>query len=494
MQKILDLSEKEFLTGISTSSQLQNTGLWSTMQNVTVVGDTSVGNTKLGLLQAVVQPGAPTSAILSDQPLDYAKNITGSDTKVYFIGSSGHLYEYNIATGTATDKRSGTPITNPAAGIFVFKHDTGVTKLYYFQTGQLGQWDLSGAYPTGWTDNYYSTNIASTQWHSVHKMFDEVYFANGNYIGKAIDNTGTGGLTITPRALDFPSDHRVNCIDDDGVYLVAGITANTSTGRTNLSRTRVIFWDKNSSSWNREYDIPDPAILSIKRVGSHMEAVCSRGIYAFSFTAPPQLMLGPLGVAQTPAYTVPTQNSAAVLGEALLWASEYTGINGAISAYGKLTPQCPRAYLQPWGGLSAIPTIIAPDIEAGLIYLVCNGSNALHLVGTTGISTAYISSTNCYAETIFIDLARWWQVGLVAVEFAEKIASPQQIRISLQPDTGVSATSIGTVIGGSINTKEFYTSVEARKLRLKVEFLAGVVPIRRIEVWGDPLERPTHTR
>jgi hypothetical protein len=110
------------------------------------------------------------------------------------------------------------------------------------------------------------------------------------------------------------------------------------------------------------------------------------------------------------------------------------------------------------------------------------------------IVSAYISGTNTYAETIFIDLSRWWQIGLVVVEFAEKITGSQQIRISLQPDAGVSATAIGTVTGGSINTKEFYTSMEARKLRLKIEFLGSNPKIRRFEVWGDPIERPTHTR
>src|SRR3954468_15978532 len=120
MQKILELTEREFLTGIAPSALVQDKGLWSDMHDTTVIRDTFVGDTDLGLLQAVA-PNTTPDITFTDNPICYTPAISGANDKAYFMGDAGHFYEYDISAGTSTDKRSGTPISNPANGLIIFQ-------------------------------------------------------------------------------------------------------------------------------------------------------------------------------------------------------------------------------------------------------------------------------------------------------------------------------------------------------------------------------------
>jgi hypothetical protein len=492
MRLILDLSEKEFLTGISPSIHLQDRGLFATMRNTTVVRDMLVGNDEVGLLQP--SPAPTTVASLSDTPFAYARNITGSTDQVYYLGTSGHLYEHDLSAGTVSDKRSGTPITNPANGLAIFQPRGGTKYLYYWQKTQIGRWDISGTYPTGWTDNW-ATSLQDTSWHPTHRFFDRIFYGNLNYIGY-IGDDGASGVEHSKTALDLPVAYRVNCLSDDSMHLVAGLSENTSTSSSQFSGSKIIFWDTNSSSWNREWDIPESAILSIKRRGSVMYALCPGSVWAFTFSSPPQLVFGPLSLSVgAPSYNFPTQHAAAILGDAFLWSAFVDGTAGNISTFGKLTPQCPNAFLTPFGNLgTAQPLLIAPDIESNLIY--AGGSDKLYSVSYAGGGTGEAGS-DTLAETIFIDLKRWWQIGRAVIDFEGRLTETMQVRLSLKPDSETSALTFGTFTAASGSTpraKEFYNTLEARKVQLKLEWLVGSPGIRRIRLYGDPIENPTHSR
>lgn len=484
MKKILELTEKEFLTGIAPSALVQDKGLWSDMHDTTVIRDTFVGDTDLGLLQAVA-PNTTPDITFSDNPICYIPAISGSNDKAYFMGDAGHFYEYDISAGTSTDKRSGTPITNPANGLIIFQPRGGTRSLLYFQKSQIGKWDMSGSYPTGWTDNFYTTNMTNTSDHPTHKVFDQAFFGNGAYVGQIADD-GAGGFSIDAHALDIQADEQVKCLSDDGVYLVIGTTSNTGTVASNMGRTRILFWDMSASSWSREWTIPEGQILAIRRVGAMMYAIGTRSIYAFTFNASPEPVLGPLAVADLPSYTNP-HVGAAVIGDAIVWPQ-----STQIAAWGKLRPHLLRAYLKPFGNFPGQPTIIAPDIVTTALYVVV--ANGLYTTGLGSGSGA--SGDTVYAQTIFIDMKRWYQIGCLVVEFDGHLSGSQSVRFSLQNDRNNAAVVVGTATASTVGTiplKEFYTSLEANTLRIKVEFLVGNVKIRRLAILGDPIERPTHT-
>jgi hypothetical protein len=245
-----------------------------------------------------------------------------------------------------------------------------------------------------------------------------------------------------------------------------------------------------SSSWQREWPIPDASILGIRRVGSVMEAITSRGIYAFTFNTPPVPMI-PYSPAITPDPTYPTQEATDVLQDAVLFGGS-DGSAGIVSSFGKLVPQAPRAFFHPFAGFgSGTVSMVVSSAKTGDLF-VGTTNEKLYRAKWTGAGQTGVS-----AETIFIDLKRWWQVRRIDIEFDGQLTTNDDFSIDVQPDDATSATTWGEATytsHGAIRLKELYGSLEARKLKLIPTFNGGAVRIRRICVYGDPLTAPTHTR
>lgn len=494
MRKILDLSEMNFMTGIAPSSQVQNKGLWHKAKGINFAGDIFGESNTTGLLQA---GPALTELTVSDIPIAWTTDVTGTSNEYMYIwGKDGYLHRIDLVAGTITNRNtvaSVSGMTNGANGIFLVNHSDGKKKVWYFRTDGIGYYGDINATPS-FNNGTYTSSIQTTTDHPVEKIFDVWYFGNGRYIGSCIDD-GSGGLTVSPTELDFDADYVTKTISSDGTFLVAGITKTKTTDTLAHGDTKIIFWDMNSSSWDREYVIPDAAINSIRRVGSHMEALTTRGVFVFTFNSPPTQALPYLPAADIPDYQYPTHAAADVLGEAMLF-----GGSNRISMFGRPSPDQPYAYLQPISGVGANATVtmVATRAKTGNVYIgavdttgsptgklfLAQWSNATHI---TGVS----------AETIFIDLGRWYQVGKIVLSFDGQLASGDSINIDVQPDSATSATDWGTAsyaTHGAIRSKELYNSKEARKLKAIINFNGGSPRIRNIEVWGDPIERPTHSR
>lgn len=487
------------MTGIAPSSQIQDMGLWHKAKGVTVFRDMFLESDNVGLLQAApaptdistvaIAPGSGTTAAMAGVPWAWAVRITATVQKLYFTTNDSDtdqwLYQIDLGSDAQPENvfNNSSLCSDPASGLFYFKHSTGAEYLYYFQLTQLGRYgDLAGS-PSNTTA--YSTGWQSTKWHSVHRLFDKFYACNGRYIASIADD-GSGGMTVDKTALDLEPTERVNCLSDDGTFLVAGVTRNLSTDNLIRGQSRIIFWDTNSSSWQREWSIPDASIFSIRKVGGHMEALTSRGVFAFTFSGPPVQVLPYLSSTVTPDPTYPTQAAADVLGSALLF-----GGNTRLSSFGKLAPQMPNAYFQPFAGFTGTVSLVIASAKTNDI-IVGTTSSKLYRVKTTAAGTTGVS-----AETIYIDLKRWWQVRKIVVGFDGQLGSGDEINIDVEPDDATSSSDWGTAsfaTNGAIRTKELYASIEARKLKLVVNFNGGTPRIRNIQGWGDPIETPTHTR
>ena len=484
MRKIFELTEKEFMTGIAPSSQVQNKGLWHKAKGITVVRDIFLESDNVGLLQAGPAPTDLTGSVIQDVPFAWTTDVSTSGTeKLYSWGNAGWLYVINISGDNNPTAITGTAQGSAANGLFLMNHSDGTKKLYYFRLADIGYYGDLNATPSLNTAEY--TGLQSTAYHPCHKFFDRQYFGNGRYVGLAEDD-GSGGLTLTNDALDFEKDERVQAIDDDGTYLVIGTSNNQNTDSLVHGRTRVVFWDTNQSSWQREWSIPDASILGIRKVGAHMEALTTRGLFAFSFNSPPVPLVPYLLTGDVPDYQYPAQFATDVVGEAMLF-----GGDTRISSFGKLTPAMPNAFFQPFAGFTGAVTMVAAQAKTNDI-IVGTASSKLYRVKLTGSGATGVSG-----ETIYIDLGRWWQVGRVVLGFDGQLASGDDVNIDVQPDDSTSSSDWGSATytsHGAIRTKEIYNSIEARKLKLIVNFNGGTPRIRNIQVWGDPIETPTHTR
>jgi hypothetical protein len=495
MRKILELTEKQFVTGIAPSSQVQDKGLWHKAKGINFAGDILGENNTTGLIQA---GPALTALTVSDIPIAWTTDVTGTGNEYMYVwGKSGYLYRIDLLTGTTiTNLNTAAAVGAQGAsanGIFLVNHSNGKKKLWYFRTDGIGYYGDINATPS-FNTSVYTTNIVTTADHPVERLFDRWYFGNGRYLGSAVDD-GAGGLTVEPMVLDFDADYKTKTISSDGTFLVVGITKTSTTDTLAHGDTKIIFWDQNSSSWDREWTIPDAAINSIRRVGSHLEAQTTRGLFVFTYNSPPTQALPYLPSAAIPDYQYPTHATADVVGEALLF-----GGTNCVSMFGRPSPAHPYAFMQPFSGMNANTTVtmVAASAKTGYVYIgavdVTSGTVGKLFLSLWGDSTRI---TGVSAETIFIDLGRWYQIGRIVLGFDGQLSSGDNINIDVQPDGSTSASDWGTAsyaTHGAIRSKELFGSKEARKLKVIINLNGGAPRIRNLQVWGDPIEQPTHSR
>lgn len=493
MKKILELGPEQFMTGIAAGSQLQNTGLFTRAEGITTVRNPFIESDDFGILQASPAPEDLTGSTILDTPIAWAIDPVDSDTgfgKVYFWGANGYLYSISLV-GDASPVNINVEeelggMTLGANGLFVMTHDNGEKRVWYFRREAIGFYDLSGA--ASFNNDIYA-GLEDTMHHPVHKLFDRIYFGNGRFIG-LVEDDGAGGLNVDNGALDLQAGMTVTTVSDDGHYLVIGATTNPpvpggGAGSLPHGTTKIFFWDTNSSSWEREWIINDSAVYAIRRVGSVMQALTGRGIYAFTIDTPPQMILPFMNAADAPSSQYPSHFMADVLGEALVWANAA----GSVSSWGKFTPAMKNAYIKPFSGFGGSDlSLICANAKTNDLY-VGSGQSELYRVKWTG-GDALIGVT---AETVFIELKRWWQVGRVVIEFEGRLGEGDELNIWLRADSRTDPTLFGTIsyeTHGPITSCELYGSFEARSLALLPGFAGGAVRIRNMEVWGDPIERP----
>lgn len=473
MRKILTLTAKEFFTGLSPHIQISNQGLWATASGMNPF-----------ITPGIIKPQGAVTDLTSTVVKDVPLCSVADTTKLYILGDAGHLYQIaDVNTVAAvTDKRSATPITNPATGITVFQPQGGTKLLYYWQKTQIGTWDLSGAYATGWTDNVY-TGLQDTTFHPVHKMFDEVYYGNKDRIGQLKDD-GSAGVTHTTNVLNFPTENTVTALSDDGTYLIAAVSKSTSVYDL-FNRSKVIFWDKYSSSWNKEWTINDPVISSMQERNGFIYAWGARGLYIFNFSTPPTLIRRDI----TALYGYPHQtalyNDAIILGE-------YT--------YGKVLPGVPEALFKPFGNqMTGTVTMVSSGASSNYTYFGTASSKLYYM--TNNSSIAANARNNTYLTTVYIPLGDRYDIKAINVIRYAALSSGETIHVSARVNLSQSDlqfTEMSYTVHGAVLSQMLYPRPSSGppaigdhlslELNRNMDSGTGMGPgqIKQIDVYGEP--------
>jgi len=484
MQKLFELTSKDFLTGLSASGHMPSGGLFIEAAGINPFRNAYSGSYDIGLLQ--------TSSAVTETNTNVADNIIGgcyrgSEFKGYLLGDSGHFYEYNTSSYAApTDLRSGTPITNPAGGVDIYEIN-GTKYLFYAQRTQIGKWDLSGTYPTGWIENYIGSGgsitvaLQSTDIRPFHQFVGNLYYGNKHRIGMIQDNS-----TITPthddNALDIPSEFSIVSITDDGYYLVFAATTNTISGNLQVNTlNKIFFWDTSSNSWQKEYTLPVANIMAIRRVGTAIFALTSDGLYACSVASAPELLV-PLSNTDTSGRTggvTYAHDTVAVKNNVFYWING----NNEICAYGSPMPGMTARFFKPFVGVGTIGTYLGyPD----KFRIVCAGTNSK----LGNINTASGGATGRSAETSYINLNGRWQIKRIDIILGEPLALGDELNIDLQSDEDTAATDYGTMsyaLDGAVRAKPLSNNLTVENLKMIFNFVGGNVKIKRICVYGEPI-------
>lgn len=489
MQKIFELSSQDFIKGLAISSQYPSSGIFIDALGINPFINPYSDSSDMGLLQTNKAPTNIAGAVVVDSVLGSA--LDGANYRMYSIGDSGNFYEQNTSSDdTPTNLRSGANvITSPAEGVTIYQSPTGTRYLYYAREAYIGRWDLSGSYPTGWSDTFagsggsgFAIILQTTTIRNFHHFVGNVYFTDKNYIGGILDD-GSGEPTITSQLLDLPKNLTAVDIDDDGYYLVIAATENQITGNRQINTlNKIYFWDTVSNSWQKEWSINTACITSIHKMGSTMYAVCADGIYAFNFATPPTLVV-PLSTSDSPSKTGgvnPTSHGACVKDGVLYWITA----GGAIAAFGSPVPGMAPRFFKPFKTFTAdgSTTLL---ISVGKYRFYTADSNEYGYVdNTTG------GATGLTAETIFIPLGKKWQIKRIEIILGEPMASGDELNIDLKSDEDTSASDYGTLsyaVDGAVRSKTLYGSFTVENLKTLINFVGGNVKVKKMTFYGEPV-------
>lgn len=481
---ILTLSTRDFLTGIAPSAHTERGGLFFSADGVTPIYDPGgTASTQNGLLQAGPAPTNIGGATVVDTIFAaISGNVTTGRT--FFLGNSGHFYQL-LDNGTLSDLRSGTPITNTANGIAMWGPAGGSRLLYYWQKGQIGTWNLSGSYPTGWTDNAY-TGLSSVSYHPVHEFNGNLYYGNVAKVGALLD-AGSAAVTHSTNVFDFSPNLACTAISDDGVFLVVAATENLE-GVDVFANNQIYFWDTFSSSWSRNYEIRDPFIYSLQRIGNLVYAFGQYGIYEVSFGGGVRKVLSRLigfGTTEDPVQGFGSSRAAVYNQQALLFATDTT-----VDTFGPLDPNVPSSYLKPFKVPAGVgtPTLVFTLFEVGSVYVATDGSK-LYRYDFDGATR----ETTVSAQTIYFPFKEKTLVNRIDVIFGEPLASGDAFDIDTKIDEDTSAVGFGAAsftADGASRRKSMYPTAGVQvdeQLSLVLNWTGGAVKIKKVLVFGQPM-------
>lgn len=471
---ILVLTAKDFYTGISAYPQLPGQGLWQTC----------------GRLNPFITPGVLkiqsavtdlTASVVVDNPIASAAN----STFLYVLGHSGHFYEIaDVNTApVVTDRRSASPITNPVAGMAVFQPNGGTKYLYYWQETKIGRWDFTAG-TGGFTDNYIgsggsiNTALQSSTFHPVHKMFDSIFYGNLDRIGQ-IQDDGAGSITSDTGALDLPTESTVTALSDDGYYLIAAVSRGTSSSAL-YQRSKVIFWDRTSSSWQKEWQINDPIISAMQEKGGLIYALGSRGVYVFNYATPPKLLRTDV----TATYGYPRQmdlyNDAVVMGT-------YT--------FGKVIPGVPNALFNIYGSqMSGSVSMVDTGASSNFTFFGTTSAKLYYFTNNSALGVATNSGT---FTTVYIPLGARYQISSMVIVRDIPLTSTEDITFSVRTSatesdcvfTHMSYTNHGDKRGVRIYPDSSTGPLpvgDAISIEMNRDAGVGSMRIKQIEIYGEP--------
>lgn len=466
MERIISLSQKEFITGIAQGAHSPNTGLWHKANSIFPFNfRLSQEEVNIYTLMAS-HSGTALSANITGSLIASANDPGNADT--YYMDDDGSIYQNTTSVITS--------LTSPGrGGLAVYQPRGGTKYLYYWHgntiIGRYGDLEGSPSATASWV-----TGLQSTTIRPVHTFFDTVYYGNKDRIGSISDQAGTA--TNNSNALDFPSDFKVIDITDDGFYLVAGISDVVAAFGVN----KVVFWNQLDPSWSREWIIPDDYITHVKNVGGVIYVLGKSILWRCTFNSPPE----PIRFIRRAQLGCP--DAAMVYNNILLWGD----VDGIVQSYGKWAPDAPAAFFKPFdiGTSVGITALTIPISFTGLSVptLVVGSSDTNKGFSLFGSVT---SATGVSAETIYFtpEVSNFIQIKRIDITFAEPMASGDSVNIDVQEDEDTAAQDYGTAsfaAQGAVKKKKIFKDLgNMEQFKLIINFNGGSPKIKRIDVYGE---------
>jgi hypothetical protein len=462
-QKILEISADQFMKqGVSTGKHTTEGGLFWRAYGI----DPFIVP---GLLQSGYPPTQFASATVSDTINYFLPSVSASDY-VFGYGTNGTTASiYRIDSGYGVSAMCGLSASQ-ALGFEGFKGD-----IYYSNNAYVGQLTNYNVAPTGSSWNSQLINltasVAGTE-HPLHSFATDLYIGDGFYLHS------WNGTTKTAEELVLPSDYTIIDIDNDGNYLVI---AAIKKGRSGLTKSinKIFYWDTISDNnfYSAEWEIPDGKLTGISKSGNgnEMIAFTGQGMYSFSISNAPQLIIPGNDGSFYPVSSnelSPFSGAIQHLGGCIVW-----GSGSYILKYGKV--------------FNNLPNILTyPATLASIKSIYVDAYNRL-FASTTDKKLYKITSGNAEVQlrTGHISLPQPTLIQKIKVYAHYSLGAGESIKVELANENvgtvAVSKTFDTSTVDSSKLSWVLPCDVLANGLSIDIT-LSGGVEIKKIELYGEP--------
>lgn len=381
-------------------------------------------------------------------------------------------------------------------GIAFIEFPDGNKYILYRQTTNLGSYETGGS-----TQNDTLQGLTADFFGSLHFHYALNKFFMGNGTGKICSMTVGATLaasTFKTDALTFDKTSIATDISDDGQYVVIAITRNTTATTTMLYDSKILYWDGSSTTgYLKDFTITDPLIYALRKTPMGLFAFGITGIWQVSFDGVKKIFNHSPGI-----YTASGasalhygRGATSFFSDALLWGGMVGSTNTvtAVKSLGKLDSAALSAYLNPFlGPVAKNITFVSGQLSKGYVFVADDTPQLKYYqVGGGG------AATGVTAQTVYFPLPQPVDITHVDVIFGEPLASGDTLDLDIFKDEDTAVTDFGSVSYDANKTIRRYQFRQAgggfmnvnQQLALKLTFTAGAVKIKRIEVFGQAVER-----
>lgn len=420
----------------------------------------------------------------------YSMVSTVTDGNCYFGATNAKIFKLSAADTIGLEHTSAQTGT-----IVSMKEYKGY--LYFAQNTTLGRYDLSAT----WTDSWQSSNIQSSTYKPMEVAADNnLWIGNGRYIAK------WDGTTFTYNALDLAAGWQVRSLTNFGVgYLAIGANFENSGISTSC---KILLWDRLSSSWNSEIEIPENKILATYYKAGYLWVIAGTNptIYVVSVgssyaTKVYQFFNNDI---TQPAEVYPnaiTYNSGRIwFGISLLSSSTVPYTPAAVYSF-EANPSKFNINTEVIQSLTSgtISTTAIGTLNSSYVASIAPIFYAYDFGSLEGLSVQYYSTVpygNSYIETIEYKAPYGKKIYIdgFGADFTE-LLSNQAITITYSTDGGVTYTAPSNL--DSIGSTGMYTFwkpcvIETYKIIIKVTYGGGTttkpVQIKRVYATGELID------
>lgn len=467
MQKILTLGKSDWLRGLAISAYFENEGLFQAADGIDIFS-------QIGLLQGGLTASDLSGAVIADNPADMIIVSVNNANYLYAYGNAGKIYR--LATLDDSGLALKATISNSVGQGLALLNG----KILYVQNTQVGTITSPAAASPTFTDNV-GTGMTDSAIHPIWIGADKFAYI-GDVDGVARFD-GTNNFGAGNSALDvftIPSDYMVVAGVNDGYYSVIGARYNNSTSSTvgvATGKSQIYFWDMGANTPIRVWDLNAEVIRLFAKNGNTY-ILTPTGIFVCNINQSPELLVDDSTI------DLPTAVSANMeLYRGMLLVS---GQTGELYTYGSPNIKLPKVFSAPATGLGTIASIrVWNNQNLSKIY-VGAATNKLYVLQT-------MNKTGVLAKTAKIDLKRTWRITAVKV-FTEPLISGDSLTVDVYGDLNtaiISAQTFTFASDGAKSTKfinTLNTSVDNRtdEVVIQFTFTAGVVKVKRIELYGEP--------